>query len=189
MVTRIGGRVFGAWMNCPFKMGTLLKNHDTSIMQGYGSLFHSKRHIIVGFKKLYRNTDFFLLQYSSLSRVIIITGCHCSVLFWPSYLIAVVTIVTFFFTVNRDAVPTIAVQIILCVQFTSLQNVSWRNLFEEPAFPFVYSAPRFIDLIIIPTHHHQYSGVQLEVWCNQQREQKQNDKQFNLTSNHACAEW
>ena len=37
-----------------------------------------------------------------------------------------------------------------------------------------------------PIHHHQYSSVLLEVWCNRQRAQKQNDKQLNLTPNHAC---
>ena len=47
----------------------------------------------------------------------------------------------------------------------------------------------WLVLIIIPAHHHQYSSVQLGVLSNQRREQKQNDKQFNLTFNHASAEW
>ena len=49
-------------------------------------------------------------------------------------------------------------------------------------------------LMSVPTHHHQYSSVPLEVWYTHQRSQKkknttQNDKQLNLTSNHARAQW
>lgn len=41
--------------------------------------------------------------------------------------------------------------------------------------------------MIVSIRRHQHSGGLLEQWRNHQRAPKQNDKQPNLTSNHA--EW